>query len=87
MFNPLPRQLQPLIIQVPIILSRRFQLTEVQLHRKLPLIASGLEQQRAQRIHQRTATGEQQPAIALFHPLTISANAWFSWARAMMAVR
>src|SRR5471030_1818117 len=60
MLNNLPGQLQPLIVQVAIILPSRRQLIQVQFNRKLSLLPPGLEQQRAQRIHQRAAAGKQQ---------------------------
>src|SRR5471032_1728679 len=69
MLNNLPGQLQPLIVQVAIILPSRRQLIQVQFNRKLSLLPPGLEQQRAQRIHQRAAAGKQQAAITRFHPV------------------
>lgn len=69
MLNNLPRQPQPLIIQIPIILPRRRQLIQIQFNRKLSFLPPGLEQQSPQRIHQRTAASKHQPAITLFYPV------------------
>lgn len=47
MLNLLPRQLQPMVIQITIILARRRQLAQVQFDRKLPFFAPSLQQQSA----------------------------------------